>query len=1062
MKDAVSEHKAHKSVYSEEFVRSGSVGAVKNFAHKRLRVLISAALALTLGGVGSLETGGFWQVSAQADTGQVSAPTGVIDMRTPEFSMQGMLDNLQLGAPLQAIKITDQNGIAQEISTQAVDQAQVEANQLGRTQNYQIFTKPMQTQQFAVAALVWDAKINQNLTVIPDMEVRVHNRGGWGDWWQVEAESAPEELRSARAGTEPFLAGAANGIQVRVSNNGKLPVNLQLLLYKQDFQDVAIPQMEAPLGLTDPAKDKTAEAVSEKSVNSKRETNSAEVGNPQATNEQGENRQRELNKAVSGGGKLSQQVINFDFLPLADSGDDAAADKTVQNEVDKSDDKIPVLDPQKMVTANSNPSSPDSLRPNILTRAGWERPSGLVPESGDDWWEPEYYPLEAVIVHHTAGRNDYLPQDSAAIVRGIYRYHAVTREWGDIGYNFLVDRYGRIYEGREGTLAAPPGKMVQGAHAAPRNKSTVGISVMGNFIEEEPPAAALASVAKIIAWQFKRGNLDPLQKTSGLTVPSTRMGREAGTSLPRVLGHKDVAPTACPGKIYDHLADISQRAAYLMQGASAAKAKVMRLQGVDRVGTSMAAWETNQPNSKTVILAGSNAEMDALSVVPLAKSLNAPVVYTKAEGLSSFQISKLSERKVSDVILAGGVGSISNTVVAQLQKLGVKVMRLGGKDRFETAFALSLQTMAINNNQPSPASAYSAFKLANEDLKAYQAAKQVTDALVPKWAELVGILRQNLQTMRAYYGSTAVNGGQGNQGGNGNPNGNSTPQNSVVAIGKNAADQALKAVNQLASLGNPAEVINATETFLQRVQSDKAGGNAGSSMVVGTRAVLTRLNQYYQENQNTQANLQNLTANFVQYGGLEVVQQGEAGFNAGFKNLLVKASNTPVFLTPGLNFADALSAGPAAAKQGAVILLTGAGSIPAASKQLLDSLQTPVVAVGGDASRAVAASSYKQRVRAQIVGKDRYHTSALVNQTYFANSKQFALASGQIAADAVIASAFIANRNGGVLLTEESRLPFMTAAFIGDLGQVGADVWLFGGNATVQPGIEQMVRISRA
>ena len=90
-------------------------------------------------------------------------------------------------------------------------------------------------------------------------------------------------------------------------------------------------------------------------------------------------------------------------------------------------------------------------------------------------WDPEYVPVKKIIVHHTVTSNS--DPDPAATVRSIYYYHAVSLGWGDIGYNFLIDRQGRIYEGRYG------GNAVVGGHALTWNYGSVGIAALGNYEE---------------------------------------------------------------------------------------------------------------------------------------------------------------------------------------------------------------------------------------------------------------------------------------------------------------------------------------------------------------------------------------------------------------------------------------------------------------------------------------------------------------------------------------------------------------------------------------------------
>src|SRR5690606_25845599 len=132
-------------------------------------------------------------------------------------------------------------------------------------------------------------------------------------------------------------------------------------------------------------------------------------------------------------------------------------------------------------------------RPSIVSRAGWGANESQMR------WRPSYANLRASVVHHTAGTNNYSRAQAPGIVRGIYHFHSNTRGWGDIGYNFLIDKWGRIYEGRSGSLASPTGRMPVGAHAAPYNTGTVGLSVMGDYTKAAVPQAAMNSMADILA-----------------------------------------------------------------------------------------------------------------------------------------------------------------------------------------------------------------------------------------------------------------------------------------------------------------------------------------------------------------------------------------------------------------------------------------------------------------------------------------------------------------------------------------------------------------------------------
>src|SRR5690349_2710396 len=150
--------------------------------------------------------------------------------------------------------------------------------------------------------------------------------------------------------------------------------------------------------------------------------------------------------------------------------------------------------------ADPRPSAPpkaDSAvrvpRPPIFSRAAWGA------DEREMTWRPQYAQVvKAIVVHHTATSNAYAPADVPKIMRAIYHYQTVSRGWGDIGYNVLVDRFGRLWEGRSGGLSRP----VIGAQAGGFNTGTAGIAVIGNFTGTILPPAAAEATARYAAWRF--------------------------------------------------------------------------------------------------------------------------------------------------------------------------------------------------------------------------------------------------------------------------------------------------------------------------------------------------------------------------------------------------------------------------------------------------------------------------------------------------------------------------------------------------------------------------------
>lgn len=170
---------------------------------------------------------------------------------------------------------------------------------------------------------------------------------------------------------------------------------------------------------------------------------------------------------------------------------------------------------------------------------GFPKPP-VIPRSGPGGWctDPEcnysdgleYEPVTHLILHHTVTSSN---GDSAATVRAIWQFHTFTREWGDIGYNYLVDVNGVIFEGHLG------GDDVIGTHAAGANAGSMAASLIGNFVDVTPPQAMLNATADLFAWKADQKNIDIYDSGS---LPDMEWG------LPKLMGHRDVyGTTQCPG-----------------------------------------------------------------------------------------------------------------------------------------------------------------------------------------------------------------------------------------------------------------------------------------------------------------------------------------------------------------------------------------------------------------------------------------------------------------------------------------------------------------------------------
>jgi hypothetical protein len=158
---------------------------------------------------------------------------------------------------------------------------------------------------------------------------------------------------------------------------------------------------------------------------------------------------------------------------------------------------------------------------------------------------PQYGEVKAVAVHHTVSMNDYTPEEAPRIVLAICRYHRNSNGWNDIGYNALVDKYGTIYEGRAGGLD----KAVIGAQAQGFNAQTAGVANIGDYTSVAASDAALQATATYIRWKLGVHG-QPLSGPVTLTSaggPESRYAAGTYVTVDRVLGHRDVGKTACPG-----------------------------------------------------------------------------------------------------------------------------------------------------------------------------------------------------------------------------------------------------------------------------------------------------------------------------------------------------------------------------------------------------------------------------------------------------------------------------------------------------------------------------------
>ncbi|MCM0640317.1 N-acetylmuramoyl-L-alanine amidase [Cellulomonas wangsupingiae] len=237
---------------------------------------------------------------------------------------------------------------------------------------------------------------------------------------------------------------------------------------------------------------------------------------------------------------------------------------------------------QSAVAASSMP------RPAIISRAQWGADESMRTCS------PDYTTTtSAAAVHHTVSSNTYSAEAAAGVVRGIYAYHTRAessggRGWCDIGYNALVDRFGRVYEGRAGSFD----QSVVGVHTGGFNSRTFGVSVIGDHSTTVPSAQVLEGVSQAIAWKFATERI--LANTTVTMVSgggASKYPEGTPVTFHTIYAHRDAAQTACPGEqLYARIQQVRDRVAALANDVVHA--------------SPLAIWESTSTTAGSVRVAG--------------------------------------------------------------------------------------------------------------------------------------------------------------------------------------------------------------------------------------------------------------------------------------------------------------------------------------------------------------------------------------------------------------------------------------------------------------------------
>ncbi|MFF4502281.1 N-acetylmuramoyl-L-alanine amidase [Streptomyces sp. NPDC001401] len=427
-----------------------------------------------------------------------------------------------------------------------------------------------ETKQFSMLGVSWTGA-TKRLHGTAQVRTRDAGTGKWTGWQDLEANvdplEDPEAGADARGASEPLWVGPSDGVEVQVvhkdgSTSSGLPKGLQVNLVDPGVATAAEQKQAEPAAFV------------------------ADV-------------------TPSDSASPTDSVTPTDSASPSDSATASPTDSASASPSDSASASASAsASPSTSTSASpsptaTTPTAPPSTvpEPPIVSRSGWGADESLSPD-------PSEYnaDVKAVFVHHTDGTNDYSCSDSAAIVRGIYAYHTQTNGWNDIGYNFLVDKCGTIFEGRKGGVDLP----VLGAHTYGWNRESAGIAVLGDYTTTGATNAALESVARIAAWKLGQYNADPsttVQLKAGATQTNyfgTSFTAGSSYTFNRISGHRDGYNTQCPGSsLYAQLPTVRAWASGPVQGL-----KVTSLSGAGLSGSTYytkgavtAKWSTTTPGS---------------------------------------------------------------------------------------------------------------------------------------------------------------------------------------------------------------------------------------------------------------------------------------------------------------------------------------------------------------------------------------------------------------------------------------------------------------------------------
>ncbi|MBC7273770.1 MAG: peptidoglycan recognition protein [Streptomyces sp.] len=405
---------------------------------------------------------------------------------------------------------------------------------------------------FSLVGVVWDDP-DTELHGSVQVRTRATATGAWSGWQDLEthngdhaADPGTAERTSGRVrgATAPLWVGESDGVEVRVRAETREPQEPRTRTGTATRPEATALPTGLRLELVDPGDD----AAPPTATGSTGSTGSTQTNAQPAPDDPRTDTTTTTTTTTANGltaDTVAASAVNTGLAPLG-ATEIPALDKA-QTEQELLALRGSELTEEQRVKPYIGP------RPGIVTRRGWGADEGLR-EKNFLYTKT----VKAAFVHHTATGNNYTCAQVPSLIRGIYRYHVASMGWRDIGYNFLVDKCGNIYEGRAGGVA----KAVMGAHTLGFNHDSTGIAVVGSYGSSAPSDAAVGAVAQLTAWKLGLFGANPNGKTYLRSGGGNLYAKGKNVQLNVISGHRDGFATECPGgKLYGKLGSARSEAA---------------------------------------------------------------------------------------------------------------------------------------------------------------------------------------------------------------------------------------------------------------------------------------------------------------------------------------------------------------------------------------------------------------------------------------------------------------------------------------------------------------------